>query len=33
MPTVGGITDSETFMELKMHKVSGIYPRPAQDQG
>jgi Lrp/AsnC family transcriptional regulator, regulator for asnA, asnC and gidA len=33
MPTVGGITDSETFMELKMHKVSYIYPRPAQDQG
>jgi Lrp/AsnC family transcriptional regulator, regulator for asnA, asnC and gidA len=32
MPTVGGITDSETFMELKMHKVSYIYPRPAQDQ-
>jgi Lrp/AsnC family transcriptional regulator, regulator for asnA, asnC and gidA len=33
MPTIGGITDVETFMELKMHKVSYIYPRPAQDQG
>jgi Lrp/AsnC family transcriptional regulator, regulator for asnA, asnC and gidA len=33
MPAVGGITDVETFMELKMHKVSYIYPRPAQDQG
>jgi Lrp/AsnC family transcriptional regulator, regulator for asnA, asnC and gidA len=33
MPTVGGITDSETFMELKMHKVSYIYPRTVQDQG
>jgi Lrp/AsnC family transcriptional regulator, regulator for asnA, asnC and gidA len=31
MPTIGGITDVETFMELKMHKVSYIYPRPAQD--
>ena len=32
MPEVGGITASETFMELKMHKVSYIYPRPAQDE-
>jgi Lrp/AsnC family transcriptional regulator, regulator for asnA, asnC and gidA len=27
MPAVGGIISSETFMELKMHKVSYIYPR------
>jgi len=27
MPAVGGITASETFMELKMHKVSYVYPR------
>jgi Lrp/AsnC family transcriptional regulator, regulator for asnA, asnC and gidA len=33
LPAVGGITSSETFMELKMHKVSYIYPRPSQDQG
>jgi Lrp/AsnC family transcriptional regulator, regulator for asnA, asnC and gidA len=33
MPAVGGITSSETFMELKMHKVSYIYPRPDQDHG
>jgi Lrp/AsnC family transcriptional regulator, regulator for asnA, asnC and gidA len=32
MPAVGGITASETFMELKMHKVSYIYPRAAQDE-
>ena len=32
MPAVGGITASETFMELKMHKVSYIYPRPVQDE-
>jgi Lrp/AsnC family transcriptional regulator for asnA, asnC and gidA len=32
MPAVGGITASETFMELKMHKVSYIYPRPEQDE-
>jgi Lrp/AsnC family transcriptional regulator, regulator for asnA, asnC and gidA len=31
MPTIGGITEEETFMELKMHKVSYIYPRPGQD--
>jgi len=31
IPTIGGITDVETFMELKMHKVSYIYPRPGQD--
>jgi Lrp/AsnC family transcriptional regulator, regulator for asnA, asnC and gidA len=31
MPAVGGITASETFMELKMHKVSYIYPRPVRD--
>jgi len=33
MPAVGGITASETFMELKMHKVSYNYPRPEQDEG
>ena len=33
MPAIGGISSSETFMELKMHKVSYIYPRPDQDQG
>lgn len=27
LPAVGGVTASETFMELKMHKVSYIYPR------
>ena len=32
MPAIGGITASETFMELKMHKVSYIYPRPDQNQ-
>jgi Lrp/AsnC family transcriptional regulator, regulator for asnA, asnC and gidA len=32
MPAVGGITASETFMELKMHKVSYIYPRPAREE-
>jgi Lrp/AsnC family transcriptional regulator for asnA, asnC and gidA len=32
MPAVGGITASETFMELKMHKVSYIYPRPERDE-
>jgi Lrp/AsnC family transcriptional regulator for asnA, asnC and gidA len=32
MPAVGGITGSETFMELKMHKVSYIYPRPGQEE-
>ncbi len=33
MPAVGGIAASETFMELKMHKVSYIYPRPEHDEG
>jgi Lrp/AsnC family transcriptional regulator, regulator for asnA, asnC and gidA len=33
MPGVGGITGSETFMELKMHKVSYVYPRPGRDEG
>ncbi len=33
MPAVGGIAASETFMELKMHKVSYIYPRPGHDEG
>jgi Lrp/AsnC family transcriptional regulator, regulator for asnA, asnC and gidA len=33
MPAVGGITGSETFMELKMHKVSYVYPRPRRDEG
>ena len=32
MPAIGGITTSETFMELKMHKVSYIYPRPGHDE-
>jgi Lrp/AsnC family transcriptional regulator, regulator for asnA, asnC and gidA len=31
MPAIGGITDVETFMELKMHKVSYIYPRSVPD--
>lgn len=26
IPATGGVTDTETFMELKMHKVSYIYP-------
>jgi Lrp/AsnC family transcriptional regulator, regulator for asnA, asnC and gidA len=26
LPSVGGITGSETFMELQMHKVSYVYP-------
>jgi len=25
---VGGVVESETFMELKMHKVSYVYPKP-----
>ena len=28
LPKIGGVTESETFMELKMHKVSYIYPMP-----
>jgi Lrp/AsnC family transcriptional regulator, regulator for asnA, asnC and gidA len=32
MPAVGGITGSETFMELKMHKVSYIYPRVEREE-
>ena len=32
MPAIGGIATSETFMELKMHKVSYIYPRPGHDE-
>jgi Lrp/AsnC family transcriptional regulator for asnA, asnC and gidA len=31
IPAVGGITATETFMELKMHKVSYTYPRPGQN--
>ena len=31
IPAVGGITATETFMELKMHKVAYIYSRPGQD--
>jgi len=33
MPAGGGITGPETFMELKMHKVSYVYPRPGRDEG
>ena len=29
IPAIGGVVDTETFMELKMHKVSYHYP-PAQ---
>jgi Lrp/AsnC family transcriptional regulator, regulator for asnA, asnC and gidA len=28
IPAIGGITATETFMELKMHKVAYIYSRP-----
>ena len=31
IPAIGGVKETETFMELKMHKVSYIYPRPGQD--
>lgn len=33
IPGIGGVTETETFMELKMHKISYLYSAPPADPG